>query len=159
LELLKRAVGPIEGVAQQAGWMTVEVQVVSRERWRALLARDGKFAIDWFRKPDNDALIRNALRPLVGIDLQLEWVLTDRILPPEARPVDAIAEAPQPQRNLSQGGANQRIREAMVHPLVQKFMNVFDGHVVRVDDPPSLAVPPPKSETVHDSERDAVAES
>lgn len=154
LEYFRRAVGPIDGVVQQAGWMTLGVQPLSNVRWRVLLARDAKFAIDWFRKPENDELVRNALRPIVGNDLELEWVLTDREVPPGMKPADEASDTPSTPRPIPQGNSNQRIREAMSYPLVQKFMTVFEGHVFRVDDPPSAMVPPPKAAIADDPVRD-----
>jgi hypothetical protein len=134
--------------------MTIGIQPISKVRWRVLLARDAKFAIDWFRKPENEVLIRNALHPIVGNDLELEWVLTDREVPPGMKPADEAIDATSTPRPMPQGNSNQRIREAMGYPLVQKFMNVFEGHVVRVDDPPSAAVPPPKAAIADDPVRD-----
>ncbi|MFN9602794.1 MAG: DNA polymerase III subunit gamma/tau [Planctomycetota bacterium] len=154
LEYFRRAVGPIDGVVQQAGWMTLGVQPLSNVRWRVLLARDAKFAIDWFRKPENDELVRNALRPIVGNDLELEWVLTDREVPPGMKPADEASDTPSTPRPIPQGNSNQRSREAMSYPLVQKFMTVFEGHVFRVDDPPSAMVPPPKAAIADDPVRD-----
>lgn len=153
-EYLKQAVASMEGIAQQAGWMTLEVQPQPDHRWRILLAREAKFAVDWFRKPENEELIRNALFPMIGVKVSLEWVLTDRVLPPGAKPSEVLDGAPPPPPSDRQSESNQRIREAMVHPLIQRFIHVFDAHVLRVDPPASLSVPAPKSQTLEISDRE-----
>jgi DNA polymerase-3 subunit gamma/tau len=154
LEIFRRVVGKIEGVVQQAAWMTLEIQPTSSRRWRVLLARDAKFAIDWFRKPENHRLIQSAIREDLGNEVEFEWMVTNRELPPGAKPAEEVVAAPQVQRAVSTAGSNQRIRDAMGHPLVQKFMSTFEGHVFRVDDPPSAIMPPPKTASTEDLERD-----
>jgi DNA polymerase-3 subunit gamma/tau len=145
LDLFRRIISPIQGVVQQAGWMALEIQPVADGRWRIHLARDAKFAVDWFRKPENEGLVREALRTATGHDIAVEWLVTDRALPPGAKPADTVTDSVQPSPNSAAPVAqNQRIREAMNHPLIKRFMEVFDGHVVRVDDPSAQAVPAPK---------------
>ncbi|MCU0707603.1 MAG: hypothetical protein MUF23_04880 [Pirellula sp.] len=125
--------------------MALEIQPVADGRWRIHLARDAKFAVDWFRKPENEGLVREALRTATGHDIAVEWLVTDRALPPGAKPADTVTDSVQPSPNSAAPVAqNQRIREAMNHPLIKRFMEVFDGHVVRVDDPSAQAVPAPK---------------
>jgi DNA polymerase-3 subunit gamma/tau len=157
LELFRATVGQIEGVVQQAAWMTVEIQPISDRRWRVLLARDAKFAVEWFRKPENETLIRNAIESSVGKLEELEWVVTDRAPLPGVKPVEVPEAVVATPRVVNAGDSNQRIRDAMGHPLVQKFMTVFEGHVVRVDEPPIATIPPPKSESAYDGERDSTS--
>jgi DNA polymerase-3 subunit gamma/tau len=157
LEIFRSIVGKIEGVVEQAAWMTLEVQPSSGRRWRVLLARDAKFAIDWFRKPENQTLIQSALERTVGNEIELEWILTNREVPQGAKPAEEVAASPQPPKAMSAGNSNQRIREAMGHPLVQKFMSTFEGHVFRVDDPANSTIPPPKT-TIADEVAEGIAE-
>jgi len=158
LEIFRSVVGKIEGIVQQAAWMTLEVQPTSSRRWRVLLARDAKFAIDWFRKPESEALIRNALREsmdtAISEELAFEWNLTDREPIPGLKPEDTSTDAEVSQRSVPPGNSNQRIREAMNHPLITKFMDVFDGHVYRVDDSVATAIRPPRFETSLESQKD-----
>jgi DNA polymerase-3 subunit gamma/tau len=159
LEIFRSVVGKIEGVVQQAAWMTLEVQPSSSHRWRVLLARDAKFAIELFRKPENQGLIQSALGENIGNAIELEWILTHREVPPGAKPAEEVAAPPEPQRAVSPGSSNQRIREAMGHPLVQKFMSTFEGHVLRVDDPANAKIPPPKTSVAEDAEKDTSADA
>jgi DNA polymerase-3 subunit gamma/tau len=159
LEIFRCVVGKIDGVVQQAAWMTLEVQPSSSHRWRVLLARDAKFAIEWFRKPENQGLIQSALGENIGNAIELEWILTHREVPPGAKPAEEVSASPEPQRALSPGSSNQRIREAMGHPLVQKFMSTFEGHVFRVDDPASATIPPPKTSIAEEAEQDTSADA
>jgi hypothetical protein len=159
LEIFRCVVGKIDGVVQQAAWMTLEVQPSSSHRWRVLLARDAKFAIEWFRKPENQGLIQSALGENIGNAIELEWILTHREVPPGAKPAEEVSASPEPQRALSPGSSNQRIREAMGHPLVQKFMSTFEGHVLRVDDPANAKIPPPKTSVAEDAEKDTSADA
>jgi len=159
LELFRRVVGQIEGVVQQAAWMTVEIQPGSHRRWQVFLARDAKFAIDWFRKPENHSLVQSALDLELGHQVDLHWMLTDREVSPGLKPADVATETTSAQRVVPHGAANQRIREAMGHPLIQKFMQVFEGHVVRVDDPASATIPPPKTLIAEEAEQDTSADT
>jgi hypothetical protein len=47
----------------------------------------------------------------------------------------------------------------MGHPLVQKFMSTFEGHVFRVDDPASATIPPPKTSIAEEAEQETSADA
>jgi hypothetical protein len=85
------------------------------------------------------------LREVTGRDLTVEFVLTNRSMPGDAMKLNDghIPELPAiPQ--------NQRIRDAMATPIVRKFLEMFEGQVLRVDVRPPMErrIAAPHSENV-----------
>ncbi len=153
LEVFRRVIPGLGGSAAQAAIMAVEIRPVSPSHWRVLLAREAKFAIDQFRNAEYSARFHSAIRTAVGHDVTLEWLLTDRPLPPDTSQPESNEEVASASISRSSIPQNQRIREAMGIPIIKQFMDLFQGEILRVDEAPKAStISPPKILSSEDGE-------
>jgi len=144
LALFQATVGGLEGIVQQAASMALEITEHPEHHWRVHLAREAKFAIDRYRVSENATKIVSALREALGHDVTLEWLLTDRPMPIDSAKTDPTNQARSESVARPTVPQNQKIRDAMTHPLIKRFLDLFEGQVMRVDEPAPLAIPVPK---------------
>ncbi|MFN7730322.1 MAG: DNA polymerase III subunit gamma/tau [Pirellula sp.] len=133
IESLRKAASSLEGLIQQAGSMALEVTEPTPGHWQIHMAREASYAVPSFQSSHNHSRLVRALREVTGRDLTVEFVLTNRSMPGDAMKLNDghIPELPAiPQ--------NQRIRDAMTTPIVRKFLEMFEGQVLRVDDRPPM---------------------
>ena len=139
LDVFREAALRLDGLVQQCGVMALDVIEESATRWRVLLAKEAAFGLQHFRSPENVRRLSETLKETIGQSLGFEFVLTDRGLPHEKSGDGSTAAslpAPVARPSVPQ---NQKIREAMTDPLVKRVMELFDGQILRVDEPPALA--------------------
>ena len=131
LESLRESAQGLGGLIVQCVAMITRLEPIGKGKWRACIAKDGGFAIDYFQTGENLRRLVTAAQSRANIEMQLEFVLTNEIgtpLPAEEKMVAVEEFRPSvPQAQL--------IRGAMTHPLVKQFIDMFDGVVVRVDKP------------------------
>jgi DNA polymerase III subunit gamma/tau len=136
IDLLREAAATLGGLVQQAGAMALEVIETNPHHWRVLLAREASYALPNFQSTHNMARILQAIQARCGRRVEIEYVLTQQALPTDSNgsvPSEVAAMVARP--SVPQ---NQRIREAMAIPVIKKFLEVFDGHVLRVDERPAV---------------------
>jgi DNA polymerase-3 subunit gamma/tau len=131
LEGLRESAQGLGGLIVQCVAMITRLEPIGKGKWRACIAKDGGFAIDYFQTGENLRRLVTAAQSRTNVEMQLEFVLTNEIgapLPAEEKAVAVEEFRPSvPQAQL--------IRGAMTHPLVKQFIDMFDGVVVRVDKP------------------------
>jgi DNA polymerase-3 subunit gamma/tau len=131
LEALRESAQGLGGLIVQCVAMITRLEPNGKGKWRACIAKDGGFAIDYFQTGENLRRLVTAAQSRTNVEMQLEFVLTNEIgtpLPAEEKAVAVEEFRPSvPQAQL--------IRGAMTHPLVKQFIDMFDGVVVRVDKP------------------------
>ncbi|MCE3015230.1 MAG: DNA polymerase III subunit gamma/tau [Pirellula sp.] len=131
LEALRESAQGLGGLIVQCVAMITRLEPIGKGKWRACIAKDGGFAIDYFQTGENLRRLVTAAQSRTNVEMQLEFVLTNEIgapLPAEEKAVAVEEFRPSvPQAQL--------IRGAMTHPLVKQFIDMFDGVVVRVDKP------------------------
>lgn len=131
LEALRESSQGLGGLIVQCVAMIARLEPIGKGKWRACIAKDGGFAIDYFQTGENLRRLVTAAQSRTNVEMQLEFVLTNEIgapLPVEEKVVAVEEFRPSvPQAQL--------IRGAMTHPLVKQFIDMFDGVVVRVDKP------------------------
>jgi DNA polymerase-3 subunit gamma/tau len=139
LDVFREAALRLDGLVQQCGVMALDVIEESATRWRVLLAKEAAFGLQHFRSTENVRRLSETLKETVGQSLGFEFVLTDRGLP-QGKSVDGpTAAAVPPAAARPSVPQNQKIREAMTNPLVKRVMELFDGQILRVDEPPALS--------------------
>ena len=139
LDIFREAALRLDGLVQQCGVMALEVIEESATRWRVLLAKEAAFGLQHFRSTENVRRLSETLKETIGQSLGFEFVLTDRGLPKEKSGDGSTAAALPPPAARPSVPQNQKIREAMTDPLVKRVMELFDGQILRVDEPPALA--------------------
>lgn len=129
LQQLRSAAQSIGGLIVECVNMITRVQVAEKGKWKAFVAKDGSFAIDYFQTADNSRRLTTTLADLFQVEAVLEFTLTDEPAPH----VEAKAPAPVVEEYRPSVPQSQLIRKAMNNPLVQQFVEMFDGQIVRVD--------------------------
>lgn len=152
LNQLRRAAQSIGGLIVECVNMITRVQVAEKGKWKAFVAKEGSFAIDYFQTTDNSRKLTTTLSELFQAEAVLEFTLTDEPAPH----VEAKAPAPVVEEYRPSVPQSQLIRKAMNNPLVQQFVEMFDGQIVRVD--PAQAVRPAVEQTAAPETSDAVAD-
>lgn len=109
--------------------MITRVQVADKGKWKAFVAKEGRFAIDYFQTSENSRKLTNSLADLFRVEAVLEFTLTDEAAPH----VENKAPAPVVEEFRPSVPQSQLIRKAMNNPIVQQFVEMFDGQIVRVD--------------------------
>jgi DNA polymerase-3 subunit gamma/tau len=131
LEALQESSKGLGGLIVQCVAMITRLEPIGKGKWKACIAKDGAFAIDYFQTGENLRRLVAAVQSRTNVEMQLEFVLTNEAgnpLPAEEKTVAVEEFRPSvPQAQL--------IRGAMTHPLVMQFVEMFDGVVVRVDKP------------------------
>ncbi len=142
--LVREEAVKLGGLAGQCAMMTVRVDCPPDRPWKICLSRDGAFAINYFQTGENGRKLAQSISSRIGREIQVDFVLTQE--PTPVVEASGVAESVVAQVVVhSQGPAvpqAQLIRNAMVHPLIKQFMDVFEGQVVRVD-PAQYQVPAP----------------
>ena len=139
LDVFREAALRLDGLVQQCGVMALDVVEESATRWRVLLAKEAAFGLQHFRSTENVRRLSETLKESIGQSLGFEFVLTDRGLPKEKSGDGSTAAVIPPPASRPSVPQNQKIREAMTDPLVKRVMELFDGQILRVDEPPTLA--------------------
>lgn len=155
IDLLREVAVTLGGLVQQAGAMALEIVETNPHHWRVLLAREASYALHSFQSTHNMSRIKQAIQARCGRQVEIEYVLTQHALPAESgENVQAEIAAMETRSSVPQ---TQRIREAMAIPVIKKFLEEFDGHVLRVDERPAIVqrVPAPHGEA--DGESTATA--
>ena len=133
--LVREEAVKLGGLAGQCAMMTVRVDCPQDRPWKICLSRDGAFAINYFQTGENGRKLAQSISSRIGREIQVEFVITQE--PSPAVEVSDLAESPEPQAVVQSHKPTvpqaQLIRNAMVHPLIKQFMDVFEGQVVRVD--------------------------
>jgi len=134
LLFLREVASNIGGLAGQCASMIVRVERLSPKHWRVCLSRDGAFALNYFHDSDNSRKILSGIEALTGQEIRCEYVVTDEPTPILSTTDVALVE-PEPVFRPAGPMVSQShlIRNAMTIPLVKKFMELFEGQVVRVD--------------------------
>jgi DNA polymerase-3 subunit gamma/tau len=139
LELFREVATNLGGFAEQCAELSVEVESISDSQWKICLSRDGTIIKDYFQTGDNSKRLTQSLRQRLGRGVHLTFEVTEqpsRISASSSSPEATVSIAPpspsEPtlERAVPQA---QLIRNAMNNPLVKKFMDVFEGQVIRVD--------------------------
>ena len=134
------------GLAGECAMMAVRVECLTDQQWKVCLSRDGSIALNYFQTAENGRRLSQAISNRIRRDVRLEFVLTQEPTPvqdpAQAQPVDPVPIRPTNTPAIPQP---QLIRNAMLHPLIKQFMEVFEAQVVRVDPAqaqvPSLHIP------------------
>jgi DNA polymerase-3 subunit gamma/tau len=145
--LLREEAVKLGGLAGECAMMTVRIDTSGDNQWKICLSRDGAIALNYFQTGENGRKLANAISSRIGRDIHFDFVVTQLPTPiveysessnkePNTResPGTAIQES-QPSFQSYQPVIPQAqlIRNAMIHPLIKQFMEVFEGQVVRVD--------------------------
>jgi DNA polymerase-3 subunit gamma/tau len=140
-DMLAQAALQLGGLMRQLGALALEVHERVPGAWQVRLAKEAAMAMQQLRKPDTMQRLRGALQAQTGSEIQLDFVLTDV-------PMPNVPGAPLPGEPSATASAGpsvpqaQRIREAMAKPLVKRFMDLFEGEVLRVEaSAPRVALP------------------
>ncbi len=152
LTQLRSAAQSIGGLIVECVNMITRVQIAEKGKWKAFVAKEGSFAIDYFQTTDNSRKLTTTLADLFRVEAVLEFTLTDEPAPH----VEAKAPAPVVEEYRPSVPQSQLIRKAMNNPLVQQFVEMFDGQIVRVD--PAQAIRPALEHTTAPETSDSVAE-
>lgn len=152
LTQLRKAAQAIGGLIVECVNMITRVQIAEKGKWKAFVAKEGSFAIDYFQTTDNSRKLTTTLADLFRVEAVLEFTLTDEPAPH----VEAKAPAPVVEEYRPSVPQSQLIRKAMNNPLVQQFVEMFDGQIVRVD--PAQAIRPALEHTTAPEASDSVAE-
>lgn len=140
-EMLAQAALQLGGLMRQLGALALEVHERIPGAWQVRLAKEAAMAMQQLRKPETMQRLRGALQAQTGSEIQLDFVLTDVPMPnvPGA-PLQSV-----PSASGSTGPSvpqAQRIREAMAKPIVKRFMDLFEGEVLRVEASAPRVAPP-----------------
>ncbi len=148
--LLREEAAKLGGLAGECAMMTVRIDSPSDDQWKICLSRDGAIALNYFQTGENGRKLAQAISARIGRDIHFDFVVTQ--LP---TPIVESTESPTESTGAMEPESQQRIqsyqpvvpqaqliRNAMVHPLIKQFMEVFEGVVVRVD-PAQNQVPAP----------------
>ena len=142
--LVREEAVKLGGLAGQCASMTVRVDCPADRPWKICLSRDGAFAINYFQTGENGRKLAQSISSRLGREIHVEFVLTQE--PTPVVEASGVAEAAEPQVVVPSQRPTvpqaQLIRNAMVHPLIKQFMDVFEGQVVRVD-PAQNQIPAP----------------
>ncbi|MEI8213386.1 MAG: DNA polymerase III subunit gamma/tau [Planctomycetota bacterium] len=151
IQFLRDASASLDGLIQQAGEMALDVIALAPNRWQVLLAREASYALPNFQSSHNLNRLVRALHAVTGSEIGLEFVLTDRPLPTDPlRSGSSEAAEGSPKPAIHQ---TQRIRDAMAVPLVRKFLEIFDGQILRIDDRPAVLPPVEVAPSAADDDR------
>ncbi|XZE43743.1 DNA polymerase III subunit gamma/tau [Pirellulaceae bacterium SH467] len=134
LHQLRTAAQSIGGLIVECVNMITRVQVADKGKWKAFVAKEGRFAIDYFQTVENSRKLTNSLADLFRVEAILEFTLTDEPAPH----VETKAPAPIVEEYRPSVPQSQLIRKAMNNPIVQQFVEMFDGQIVRVDPAQSI---------------------
>ena len=134
LHQLRTAAQSIGGLIVECVNMITRVQVADKGKWKAFVAKEGRFAIDYFQTVENSRKLTNSLSDLFRVEAILEVTLTDEPAPH----VETKAPAPIVEEYRPSVPQSQLIRKAMNNPIVQQFVEMFDGQIVRVDPAQSI---------------------
>lgn len=142
--LVREEAVKLGGLAGQCAMMTVRVDCPPDRPWKICLSRDGAFAINYFQTGENGRKLAQSISSRIGREIQVDFVLTQE--PTPVVEASGVAESVVAQVVVHSQGPTvpqaQLIRNAMVHPLIKQFTDVFEGQVVRVD-PAQNQVPAP----------------
>ena len=149
--LLREEAAKLGGLAGECAMMTVRIDSPSDDQWKICLSRDGAIALNYFQTGENGRKLAQAISARIGRDIHFDFVVTQLPTPivestesPNSESTGAIQPETQQRIQSYQPVVPQAqlIRNAMVHPLIKQFMEVFEGVVVRVD-PAQNQVPAP----------------
>lgn len=132
LSLFKAAAEKTGGLIVECANMVLRIQGLEKGKWKAIVAREGGFAIDYFNTGDNARKLSHAISELAGLTVSLEFHLSNEPAPN----LPAVEKQPTVQADDRPAvPQSQLIRNAMNNPLVKQFVDMFEGQVVRVDRP------------------------
>ena len=149
--MLREEAAKLGGLAGECAMMTVRIDSPSEDQWKISLSRDGAIALNYFQTGENGRKLAQAISARIGRDIHFDFVVTQLPTPIVESTDTPSAESPGATEPESQQRYQsyqpvvpqaQLIRNAMVHPLIKQFMEVFEGQVVRVD-PAQNQVPAP----------------
>ena len=145
-DMLAQAALQLGGLMRQLGALALEVHERIPGAWQVRLAKEAAMAMQQLRKPETMQRLRGALQAQTGSDIQLDFVLTDVPMPNVPMPDVPGAPLPGVPGVSASAGPSvpqaQRIREAMAKPLVKRFMDLFEGEVLRVEGSAPRVAPP-----------------
>lgn len=133
--------------------MITRVQVADKGKWRAFVAKEGRFAIDYFQTADNSRKLTSSLADQFRVEAVLEFTLTDEVAPH----VESKSPAPVVEEFRPSVPQSQLIRKAMTNPIVQQFVEMFDGQIVRVD--PAQSIRPVIAQTSTSEPSELIADT
>lgn len=140
--LLREEAAKLGGLAGECAMMTVRIDSTPDNQWKICLSRDGAIALNYFQTGENGRKLAQAISARIGRDIHFDFVVTQLPTPivestdsPSAESTGAMPPENQQRIQSYQPVVPQAqlIRNAMVHPLIKQFMEVFEGQVVRVD--------------------------
>ena len=144
--LLREEAAKLGGLAGECAMMTVRIDSPTDDLWKICLSRDGAIALNYFQTGENGRKLAQAISVRIGRDIHFDFVVTQLPTPIIETVESPNSESPgtdsqraaEPERASFQPyqpvvPQAQLIRNAMVHPLIKQFMDVFEGQVVRVD--------------------------
>ena len=133
LILIREAARKLGGLAGECSMMAVRIEYPTDRHWRICLSRNGTMALNYFQTGENGRKLAQSISSRIGRDLHFEFVLTQE--PPHDVAKEALTIEPQPTLPSPKPSIphSQLIRNAMVHPLIKQFMDIFEAQVVRVD--------------------------
>jgi DNA polymerase III subunit gamma/tau len=137
LELFQEVANSLGGFAKQCSELAVRIESPHDHQWKVCLARDGSIIRDYFTTGDNSKRLTQAVQRRLAREIVLSFELTNEPSQSPAASIPIAEDVPSIARDPSARSVPQAqlIRSAMTHPLVKKFMEVFDGQIVRVDAP------------------------
>ncbi|AMV34889.1 DNA polymerase III subunit tau [Pirellula sp. SH-Sr6A] len=153
LHQLRAAAQSIGGLIVECVNMITRVQVADKGKWRAFVAKEGRFAIDYFQTADNSRKLTSSLADQFRVEAVLEFTLTDEVAPH----VESKAPAPVVEEFRPSVPQSQLIRKAMTNPIVQQFVEMFDGQIVRVD--PAQSIRPVIAQTSTSEPSELIADT
>lgn len=140
--LLREEAAKLGGLAGECAMMTVRIDSPTDDQWKISLSRDGAIALNYFQTGENGRKLAQAISTRIGRDIHFDFVVT-QLPTPIVESTDSPstestgATEPESQQRIQSYQPvvpqAQLIRNAMVHPLIKQFMEVFEGQVVRVD--------------------------
>ncbi|MEQ1824411.1 MAG: DNA polymerase III subunit gamma/tau [Pirellula sp.] len=125
------------GFAKQCAELAVRVDVPNESQWKICLSRDGGVLKDYFQTGDNSKRLTQAIQQRLKQNVMLVFELTDEASPfrsiSQTESGPSVSPEPADTSNVRVVPQSILIRSAMNDPLVKKFMDMFDGQIVRVD--------------------------
>jgi DNA polymerase-3 subunit gamma/tau len=145
LAIFRETAEQLGGFAKECAELAVHAESVNDSQLKIGLSREGQIIQDYFQTGTNSKRLTLAIQQRLQRTVTLVFELTNAATPAKQSSNAIQPPTPEPpaysptERSVPQA---QLIRAAMNDPLVKRFMEVFDGQIVRVDPPKSAVASP-----------------
>lgn len=134
LELFRNVAESMGGFAKQCAEHCIRVERTNASLLKIVMTQDAAPIRDYFLIGNNNNRLVQAISQRMNYKVGIQFELSKEAIP-NSRGEGKFTQSPQVSQPSPNVSTNQSklIREAMNHPLVQQFVEVFGGEVIRVD--------------------------